>query len=564
MKFVRDRGLWAAALVALVVTLGVRLADLPAGWASQNPLSSPTTGTVSGLQLTNNYNGALDSVNTCNSGSTAPTNQLTGTPSLGNCWLSTASNPNPVQWYDGSNWLTPFWVDAVNHYTNVKIGGGMASVASAATVDLCASANAPQAYIVITGNVTVTSFGSTCKAGHVKLITFAGALTLTYDPTSLIIPGAASVATAAGDQAIVVALGGGNWQVVSYAPASGQSLVNLAVPVGTVLTFGGYTIPANFVEGYGQAISRTAYPNYLAAVTSVQSVTRTSGSPTLTGFSDTTRFGSGQYVEGAGIPAGSYILSCFVTTCTLNNNASSSGNANATVFLYGDGDGSTTVTVPDCRGREVVYRDNIGGNAAGVSQVYTTINTTSGSTSATVASASGVAAGMYVISPFVPPGTFVIAVVGTTVVLSANATATFSGSGVRFSASLDAQMMGSIGGAESRGLLISELPTITPQGTISGTQSFTGVPQGPGSAGSFSSPFSVVYNNNQTLTVNGANFAFTGVPIGSNAPHLLNTPQIVMTCIVRVSRLEPGHLPRPANDDAPHLAVLAVELRDAA
>jgi hypothetical protein len=39
--------------------------------AAQNALTSPTTGTVSGLQITNNYNAALDSLNTANSGATA-------------------------------------------------------------------------------------------------------------------------------------------------------------------------------------------------------------------------------------------------------------------------------------------------------------------------------------------------------------------------------------------------------------------------------------------------------------------------------------------------------------
>jgi hypothetical protein len=123
-------------------------------------------------------------------------------------------------------------IDATNHATDVKIGGGAASVASAATVDLCGAAVAPQAYITITGNVTVSSFGATCKAGHVKIVTFASALTLSYNAISLIIPGAANVITAAGDQAVVVSLGSGNWQVVAYTPATGQALINPAVDVG--------------------------------------------------------------------------------------------------------------------------------------------------------------------------------------------------------------------------------------------------------------------------------------------------------------------------------------------
>src|ERR1700744_1682033 len=57
---------------------------------------------------------------------------------------------------------------------------------------------------------------------------------LTYNAISLIIPGAASIpATSAGDQATLVSLGGGNWQVATYTPASGAALINPAVNVAT-------------------------------------------------------------------------------------------------------------------------------------------------------------------------------------------------------------------------------------------------------------------------------------------------------------------------------------------
>jgi hypothetical protein len=166
--------------------------------ASQNTLSSPTTGTVSGLNITDNYNGAIDSLNTGNSGPTAPTNQLSGIPSLGNVWINTSTNPYPHQVYDGSSWRTPFWIDIVNHYTDVKISGGQATVTSAATVDFCNGV--PQADVTITGTTAITSFGSTCKSGHIKVVTFAGILTLTWNAPNLINPGAANVTTATGDR----------------------------------------------------------------------------------------------------------------------------------------------------------------------------------------------------------------------------------------------------------------------------------------------------------------------------------------------------------------------------
>ena len=339
--------------------------------ASQNQLSSPTTGTVSGLQLTNNYNNALDSLNTCNSGASAPTNQLSGVAALGNCWLNTTASPYPVQWYDGANWLTPFWIDATNHVTNVKIGGGTASIASAATVDLCATANAAAAYVTITGNTTITSFGSTCKAGHIKFVTFTGVLTLTYNATSLIVPGAQNVTTAAGDQAVLMSLGSGNWQVAFYQPATGAALLNPALDVGDVI-FTFLTAPpsSKYMFAYGQAISRTTYATMFAGTTITQTVTRTNGSPTLTGFTDTTQIGPNACIEGSGIPnSGScttQISSCTATTCTMNQNASSSGTANVTIFPNGNGDGATTFNLPNCQGVVLAGRDNMSGTPGGV------------------------------------------------------------------------------------------------------------------------------------------------------------------------------------------------------
>lgn len=364
--------------------------------ASQNQLSSPTTGTVSGLQLTNNYNNALDSLNTANSGATAPTNQLSGSASLGNWWLNISSSPYPLGMNDGSsNWPAIGAIDATNHYWDLQIGGGTATVASAATTDLCA---VPQNYLTISGTTTITSFGSTCHAGVLKVVIFSGSLTLTYNAASLIIPGAGNVITTAGDQAMVAALGAGNWQVVSYTPANGQALINPAIDVGDYVMTALTAPPSSkYLFAYGQAVSRSTYATLLAGITITQSVTRTNGSPTLTGFSDTTQIGPGACVEGAGIPnAGSCtttIVSCTSTTCTISNNASSSGTANVTIFPNGNGDGATTFNLPDCQGTVLAGRDNMSGTpAARLTSTYFGTNpdalgVTGGSQSQTLAQA---------------------------------------------------------------------------------------------------------------------------------------------------------------------------------
>lgn len=93
-------------------------------------------------------------------------------------------------------------------------------VASAATVDLNA---APSSNVRITGTTGITSFG-TAASGTTRQLRFAAALTLTHNATSLILPSAANITTAANDTAVAVSLGSGNWIVVDYQKADGRAL----------------------------------------------------------------------------------------------------------------------------------------------------------------------------------------------------------------------------------------------------------------------------------------------------------------------------------------------------
>lgn len=91
-------------------------------------------------------------------------------------------------------------------------------VASATT---CAIGAAVSNYVRITGTTTITGLG-TVASGVYRDVVFAGALTLTYNATSLILPGAANITTAAGDTAGFVSEGSGNWRCLYYTRASGQ------------------------------------------------------------------------------------------------------------------------------------------------------------------------------------------------------------------------------------------------------------------------------------------------------------------------------------------------------
>lgn len=106
----------------------------------------------------------------------------------------------------------------------LSITGPEATIASASTTDLGTLASK---LVSITGTVTITSLGSSASTlDPLYFIQFAGALTLTHNGTSLIIPGAANITTAAGDMAIVKYEGSGNWRVINYVKANGQSVAS--------------------------------------------------------------------------------------------------------------------------------------------------------------------------------------------------------------------------------------------------------------------------------------------------------------------------------------------------
>lgn len=145
---------------------------------------------------------------------------------------------------------------------------------------------------------------------------------------------------------------------------------------------------------------------------------------------------------------------------------------------YGSADG-THFNVPDLRGRAPIGSDAMGGTAANRIQRSTTLTTTSGSASATVASATGLAVGMYITSTNVPAGTTIASFTGTTITMSANATANGSAVAARFSMlNNDAQNLGAMGGEDVHQLITSELASHVHQTTF--TQGIGGLASGGG------------------------------------------------------------------------------------
>ncbi len=104
------------------------------------------------------------------------------------------------------------------------------TIASATTTDI---GTKESGQLTVTGTTTITGFG-TVSAGICKWVTFASVLLLTYNATSMILPGALSISTAAGDVAFMQSLGSGNWKCLSYTKANGGAVIQVpSMPDGT-------------------------------------------------------------------------------------------------------------------------------------------------------------------------------------------------------------------------------------------------------------------------------------------------------------------------------------------
>lgn len=138
-------------------------------------------------------------------------------------------------------------------------------VASAGTVTL-----GDGGYFNITGTTTITDIDfTTDKAGRRAWLKFAGALTLTHNATTLILPTGANITTAAGDTAEFVSEGSDVVRCVSYQRADGSSLSTSSIYtlIQTLTTTSGSTASVTgissayrelYIEVAGVSFSGTA------------------------------------------------------------------------------------------------------------------------------------------------------------------------------------------------------------------------------------------------------------------------------------------------------------------
>lgn len=125
----------------------------------------------------------------------------------------------------------------------VSVTGAEATLASASTTDL---GTAGSNLVAVSGTTNIASLGSSASIGNpLYWVRFEGALTLTYNATSLILPGAANIATAAGDCMLAQYLGSGNWKVRDYIRAAGVTAGTYSPASVTVNAAGQITGIAN-------------------------------------------------------------------------------------------------------------------------------------------------------------------------------------------------------------------------------------------------------------------------------------------------------------------------------
>lgn len=158
-------------------------------------------------------------------------------------------------------------------------------IASANTTDIGA---ANSDYVRITGTTTITSLGSTTVRHHIW-VTFTGALILTHNATSLILPGAANITTVAGDVAEFVRVSGSNWRCLNYTRADGtlvgviDNTILADMPGNTVKVRAASTSgdPSDLSIGSNQVVGRGPTGDVSAITVVTPWVAYT---PTFTGF----------------------------------------------------------------------------------------------------------------------------------------------------------------------------------------------------------------------------------------------------------------------------------------
>lgn len=277
-------------------------------------LRSGVDGKMSYINKTANYTALANDNNAFfDISATSVTISLTAAATLAvnwHCWIwangfDVIIDPNASELINGAATLTvkngalaliqctgsAFKAATIDLSTKLDTVQPQATIASATTTDL---STVTSIEVSVTGTTTITGLG-TATAGTMRNVSFAGALTLTHNATSLILPTGANITTAAGDYAYFLSLGSGNWRCLSYLPALNMTGIN---PIGVGQTW--------------QTVTRTASTTYTNSTGKpITLVLQTSGGTTLTvtigafTFPTTTQAAASNNFHSFVIPVGS-------------------------------------------------------------------------------------------------------------------------------------------------------------------------------------------------------------------------------------------------------------------
>jgi len=199
--------------------------------------------------------------------------------------------------------------------------------------------------VTISGTTTITSF-DTVASGVERNVKFSGALTLTYNSTSLILPGKLNITTVAGDYAVFRSLGSGNWECISYTAINSGGLFHAPAFIVYSATAANLSNGTDVIYPFDTIVSDTnsAYNtgtySYAAPIAGYYEFDMSMSINGVAPFTNTSFF---VYKNGARYK----LLADYATNnLTINGSIMMLLNAGDTVSVYMNVVGNTPVTLP--------------------------------------------------------------------------------------------------------------------------------------------------------------------------------------------------------------------------
>jgi hypothetical protein len=214
------------------------------------------------------------------------------------------------------------------------------NLASAPTTDL---GQITSRAINVTGTATITSFGASANVGQPFYnLRFSGTPTLSYNATSLIVPGLANIVVGNGDSAVAQYLGSGNWKIVSYTRIANLDYLPLT---GGTLT-GALNLPAGVPGTDLTAVSRSYVPGGISSKGTL-TISGLTVSSDAVNIASITSLGTGNYLvnftTGLTAPYQSFVNPNTATSSLSYSSTIAGASVNVTFRNSATGTGSAPV-----------------------------------------------------------------------------------------------------------------------------------------------------------------------------------------------------------------------------